>query len=51
MLTLVDQELIPVLQGSMKKLGLDARLKTPFESVEKLDNGMYQVNLSDGTNI
>ena len=51
MLTLVDQELIPILQGSMKKLGLDARLKTPFDSVEKLENGMYQVNLADGTNI
>jgi len=35
----------------MKKLGLDCRLKTPFDSVEKLDNGMFQVNLADGTNI
>jgi glutathione reductase (NADPH) len=35
----------------MKKLHLDVRLKTPFESVEKLTNGMNRVNLSDGSHI
>ena len=35
----------------MKKLHLDVRLKTPFESVEKLKNGKYRVNLSDGTHV
>ena len=50
-LTLVDQDLIPILENSMKKLNLDARLKTPFKSVEKLENGMFQVNLEDGGSV
>jgi glutathione reductase (NADPH) len=51
MLTLVDQELIPILQNCMKKLNLDARLATPWNSVEKLPDGLYRVNLADGTHI
>ena len=35
LLSHVDQELIPHLLESMQKLGLDARLKTPFTKVEK----------------
>ena len=35
----------------MKKLHLDVRLNTPFDSVEKLSNGMHRVNLSDGTHV
>ena len=30
----VDQELIPLLLENMQKLGLDAKLKTPFKAVE-----------------
>ena len=48
MLTLADQELIPILLDSMGKLGLDCKLATPFNSVEKLENGMMQVNLANG---
>jgi len=36
---------------NMKKLHLDCRVNTPFTGVEKLDNGMYRVNLADGTSI
>lgn len=50
-LTLADQDLIPILQDSMQKSGLDLRLKSPFNSVEKLEDGRYQVNLADGTNV
>jgi hypothetical protein len=32
----------------MGKLGLDCKLATPFNSVEKLENGMMQVNLANG---
>ena len=47
----VDQDLIPILMENMKKLHLDCRINTPFTGVEKLDNGMYRVNLADGTSI
>jgi len=47
----VDQDLIPILVENMKKLHLDVRLNTPFDSVEKLSNGMHRVNLSDGTHV
>lgn len=47
----VDQELMPILQENMTKLGLEFRLKCVHESVEKLDNGSYRVNLQDGSNI
>jgi hypothetical protein len=40
--------LIPILLDSMGKLGLDCKLATPFNSVEKLENGMMQVNLANG---
>ena len=48
MLTGVDQELIPHLLHSMERLGLDARRKTPFDSVEKTEAGKLKVNLRDG---
>ena len=47
----VDQDLIPILVENMKKLHLDVRVNTPFDSVEKLSNGMHRVNLSDGTHV
>ena len=50
-LTGVDQELIEILLESMGKLGLDAKTKTPFESVTKLENGQLRVNLADGGHV
>ena len=47
----VDSELIPILMENMQKLHLDCRINTPFTGVEKLDNGMYRVNLADGTSV
>lgn len=47
----VDQELIEVLLESMQKLGLDARTKTPFTSVSKLENGQLRVALADGGHV
>ena len=47
----VDQELIEVLLESMQKLGLDARTKTPFTGVSKLDNGQLRVALADGGHV
>ena len=47
----VDQELIEVLLESMQKLGLDARTKTPFTGVTKLDNGQLRVTLADGGHV
>lgn len=48
----VDQELVEtVLLPNMKKLGMDARKETPFESVEKLESGMFRVNLKDGGHV
>ena len=35
----------------MKKLGLDARSKTPFTSVEKLENGCFKVNFENGQSL
>jgi glutathione reductase (NADPH) len=35
----------------MKKLGLDARNKTPFTSVEKLENGCFKVNFENGQSL
>lgn len=35
----------------MKKLGLDVRLKTPFEKVTKNDDGSFKVHLKDGTSV
>ena len=34
MLRLVDQEVIPMLLENMEKLGVDARIHTPFTGVE-----------------
>ena len=50
-LRLADQELMPILFDSMQKLGMECRPDTPFNSVEKLDNGKLRVNLADGTHI
>ena len=36
---------------NMKKLHLDCRINSPFTGVEKLENGMFRVNLADGTHI
>lgn len=47
----VDQELIPILVENMKKLGLDVRLDTPFNGVEKAGDNLLQVNLADGSNV
>ena len=47
----VDQELIEVLLDSMNKLGLDARTKSPFTGVSKLDNGLLRVALADGGHV
>lgn len=47
----VDQELIPILQENMTKLGLQFKTNCPHESVEKLENGMYRVNLKDGSSL
>jgi glutathione reductase (NADPH) len=46
-----DQELIPVLQTCMEKLGMDCRLGTPFTKVEKLESGMLRVHLQDGGHV
>ena len=35
----------------MSKLGLDARTKTPFTGVTKLDNGLLRVALEDGSHV
>ena len=35
----------------MKKLGLDVRLDTPFDGVQKVSDNLFQVNLADGTNV
>lgn len=51
MLTGADQELMPILQDSMSKLGLECRLASPFDSVEKTEDGMLQVNLADGNKL
>jgi len=48
---MVDQEIIPILKENMAKLHLDCRTDTPFESVEKLENGLLRVNLADGTSV
>jgi len=47
----VDDELMPVLYDSFDKLGLKYRLKAPFNNVEKLENGMFRVNMVDGSHI
>ena len=36
---------------SMKNSGLDCRLKTPFSGVKKNQNGGFNVELEDGSNI
>jgi len=35
----------------MTKLGLNAKTKTPFTGVSKLENGMLRVSLADGGHI
>ena len=35
----------------MQKAGLDCRLASPFNSVEKIDDTTMQVNLADGSTI
>lgn len=50
-LSFVDQDLIEILMDCMVKLGLDARAKTPFTGVSKLDNGMLRVSLEDGSHV
>ena len=47
----VDAELIPILRENMGKLGLDYRCGISQTSIEKLENGMLKVNLTDGTSI
>jgi len=47
----VDEELIPILQENMTKLGLDWRCGVSHKSVEKLDNGMLRVNLNNDESI
>lgn len=48
---MTDQELIPILQENMAKLHLECKLNSPFNSVEKLENGLLRVNLADGTSV
>lgn len=47
----VDQDIIEVLIDCMGKLGLDARTKTPFTGVSKLENGLLRVSLADGGHV
>lgn len=35
----------------MQKAGLECKLGSPFDSVQKIDNNTMQVNLADGTSI
>lgn len=51
LLSYVDQDLIEILLDCMNKLGLDARVKSPFTGVSKLDNGMLRVALADGGHV
>ena len=51
MLTLVDQEVVASLETSMKVLGLDVRLGTPFTSVQDIGGGMKRVNLQNGGHV
>ena len=43
--------MIEILEENMKKLGLDARNKTPCTSVEKLETGKFKVNLENGQSL
>jgi glutathione reductase (NADPH) len=48
----VDSEVVDLLVESMKKLGLDIRLHTPFTKVTKDEStGELTVHLSDGSHI
>lgn len=46
-----DQELIPILTENMAKLGMECRLNSPHEGVEKLENGQLRVTLKDGSTL
>ena len=46
----VDIEIVDLLVENMKKLGLDLRLKAPFNKVTKdAESGHLRVHLEDGT--
>ena len=46
----VDSEVVDLMVENMTKLGLDVRLKSPFDKVTQSDDGLC-VHLRDGTTI
>ena len=47
----VDAEVVDLLVENMRKLGLEVRLKAPFEKVTREENGILTVHLEDGSTI